>query len=112
MTKDCIFCQIASRQKDDDLVFEDEEIVAFRDIHPKAPVHFLIVPKEHIESINELGEKNKGLVERMVFLARKLAEEYGVSKSGYRLIFNVGRGGGQIIDHLHLHLIGGTKLDE
>ncbi len=72
----------------------------------------MIVPKKHIKSINELGEEDRGLVNEIIFLAKKLAEEHGISKSGYRLIFNVGRGGGQLIDHLHLHLIGGTNYDE
>jgi histidine triad (HIT) family protein len=106
----CIFCQIANHQQKADLIYEDEQLVVFKDINPKAPVHLLIVPKKHIKSINELEEEDRNLIDQMIFLAKQLAAEQGIAKKGYRLTFNVGRGGGQIIDHLHLHLMGGGEL--
>lgn len=108
----CLFCKIANHEQDTDIIYEDEAIIVFKDINPKASVHLLIVPKKHIDSINELEEVDKELMSDMIFLAKKLASENKISKSGYRLTFNVGRGGGQIIDHIHLHLIGGGKINE
>jgi histidine triad (HIT) family protein len=108
----CIFCKIVNHQQKADLVYEDEQLVVFKDINPKAPVHLLIVPKKHIETINDLEEKDRELISQMIFLAKQLAVEYGTAEKGYRLIFNVGRGGGQIIDHIHLHLMGGGGLED
>jgi len=108
--KDCIFCQIANDQGKADIVYEDKEIIVFKDINPKASVHLLIVPKKHIRSINELTEEDRNLVNQMIFLAKELAERQGIAKKGYRLTFNVGRGAGQLIDHLHLHLMGGGEI--
>jgi histidine triad (HIT) family protein len=107
----CIFCQIANHEREADIVYEDKEIIAFKDISPKAPVHLLIVPKKHIESINHLEEVDKELVSKMIFLARDLAVENKIDQKGYRLTFNVGRGGGQIVDHIHLHLMGGGEIN-
>ncbi|OGZ34213.1 MAG: histidine triad nucleotide-binding protein [Candidatus Portnoybacteria bacterium RIFCSPLOWO2_12_FULL_39_9] len=103
----CIFCEISNHQQPADIVFEDEQMIVFKDIKPKAAVHFLIVPKKHIDSIEALKEEDKELVSQMIFLAKKMAQEQGVSQTGYKLLFNVLRGGGQLIDHIHLHLIGG-----
>jgi len=100
---------IRDRQKAD-IVYENEELIVFKDINPKALVHLLIVPKKHIKSINELIEKDKDLVSQMIFLAKDLAQRQGIAEKGYRLTFNVGRGGGQLIDHLHLHLMGGGEI--
>lgn len=108
--EECIFCKIAQHQQETKIVFEDEQIIVFKDLHPQAPIHLLIVPKKHIESINHLKEKDRGLISQMIFLAKELAAKQGVAQKGYRLVFNVGRGGGQIIDHLHLHLMGGGGL--
>lgn len=107
---DCLFCQIANHQQKADIIYEDEEIIVFKDINPKALVHLLIVPKKHIKSINELDKKDKDLISRMIFLAKELAQKQNLAKKGYRLTFNVGRGGGQLIDHLHLHLMGGGEI--
>jgi len=104
---DCIFCKIVNHEQETDIVYEDEQFIVFNDINPKAPVHLLIVPKKHIETINDLKEEDKGMVADMIFLAKKMAEEQNTAEKGYRLVFNVGRGGGQIIDHIHLHLMGG-----
>ena len=108
----CLFCKIVSHEQNAEIVYEDKKIVVFKDINPKAPVHLLIVPKKHIDSINELEETDRELISDMIFLAKKLALRYKISKKGYRLTFNVGRGGGQIIDHIHLHLMGGGKINE
>ena len=108
---DCLFCKIALGQISADVLFEDEEIKVFRDIHPKAPVHLLLIPKKHIESIAHLEENHSRIVERLIYTAKGVAEEVGLK--GYKLVFNVGREGGQLIDHLHLHLLGGwSSADE
>ncbi|OWK27087.1 MAG: histidine triad nucleotide-binding protein [Parcubacteria group bacterium GW2011_GWA2_38_13b] len=102
----CIFCEMAIGKRGDNIVYEDEYILALNDINPKAPVHLLILPKKHIESVNELSGGDKDLFWRLFELAKKMAKEKNIEQ-GYKLIFNVGRKGGQIIDHLHLHLLGG-----
>lgn len=109
---DCLFCKIAEHKQDANIVYENEEFVVINDIHPQAPVHLLIIPKKHIKTINHLEEEDKGMIGRIFFLAKDLAEQKRIAKKGYRLFFNVGRGGGQIIDHIHLHLIGGWKNNE
>ncbi len=109
---ECLFCKIAQNQQKADFVYQDDKLAAFKDINPKAPVHLLIVPKKHIKSINHLQEEDREIISEMIFRAKKLAQEQNIAESGYRLIFNVGRGGGQIIDHLHLHLLGGGKINE
>ncbi len=107
---DCIFCKIANHQQKADIVYEDKNIIVFKDINPQTQVHFLITSKKHIESINHLEEDDKNLISEMIFLSKKLAQEQGIDAKGYRLVFHVGRGGGQIIDHLHLHLMGGGEI--
>jgi len=107
--KDCIFCKIAKKEEKAEIIHENDNLIVFKDIKPKAPIHYLIVPKKHIKSINELKEENKGLIGEMVLTAKKIAGKVGIKDSGYKLIFNVGRGGGQIVDHLHLHVLGGWK---
>ena len=108
----CLFCKIAKHEQKTNIIFEDEEIIVFNDINPKAPIHLLIVPKKHIKSINELKKEDKELVSNMLFLAKKLAFEHKIAEKGYRLTFNVGQGGGQLINHLHLHLMGGGIINE
>jgi len=107
---DCIFCKIINKEIPADIVYEDEEGIAFRDIEPKARVHFLIVPKKHVLSADRLEACDKELIGSLVLVAQRIAKEQGVSETGYRLIFNVGRDAGQTVDHLHLHLLGGEKL--
>jgi histidine triad (HIT) family protein len=107
---DCIFCSIVNKVGAADIVFENDELIAFRDIAPQAPVHILIIPKNHVEKISDLSDNDTLLMGTLVNRARILAKEHGISKSGYRLVFNCGDEGGQIIDHIHLHLIGGKKL--
>lgn len=107
MIMDCIFCDIISKNKPADIVDEDEKIIVIRDIKPKAPVHLLIISKKHISSVKDIGENEKDLLGEMILKGRDLA--FSKEKlAGYKLIFNVGREGGQIIDHLHLHLLGGA----
>jgi histidine triad (HIT) family protein len=107
MADSCIFCQIGAGEKPAEFLYEDEVLVVFKDIHPHAPVHLLIVPRKHIRSVNDLTEEDAGIVSHMILTAREMARKASVSFSGYKLLFNVERGGGQVIFHLHLHLIGG-----
>lgn len=129
---DCIFCKIAKKEISSDILHEDEAVIVFKDAHPSAPVHYLIVPKEHIQSIahlgpvrgregssytsslrdrqrasasNGVGDNHSELVAQLIYVAKNMAEKLGLK--GYKLVFNVGRDGGQVIDHLHLHLLGG-----
>jgi len=104
--KDCIFCQIIERKRPAEIVYEDENLVVFRDIHPSAPVHLLIVPRIHIDSLNSLDEGSAGIVAKMVLIAQNIAEMYEI-QSGYRLVINCGWEAGQVIFHLHMHLMGG-----
>ncbi len=108
--KDCIFCQIGEGELPAQIVFEDEKIVAFKDINPKAPTHLLIIPKKHIENLNNLTPKDATLVGQLIITAVDLAQKLKISQTGYRLVFNSGSHSGQIIDHIHLHLLGGGPL--
>src|SRR4030043_1353036 len=110
--KNCVFCKIASKQIPADVVYEDSNIVAFRDANPIAPVHILIIPKKHIESVTSLGQNDEELMGRMILAAKKIAEDLKTSEKGYKLLIRVGKHGGQEVEHLHLHLIGGARLSE
>lgn len=103
---DCIFCKIINKELPGNFVYEDATLVAFKDIHPKAPTHILIVPKKHIHSIIEVKAEDRELLGDLLLAAQKIARDLKLDNSGYKLLFNVGRGGGQLIDHLHLHLLG------
>ncbi len=107
MVDDCIFCKIAHHQMPTELLYENDRLVVFRDIKPHAPVHWLIVPKKHIRSVNDLQPEDAAIVAEMMTTARDMAKKAVVNESGYKLLFNVEKGGGQVIFHLHLHLIGG-----
>jgi histidine triad (HIT) family protein len=108
MKEECIFCQIIHGEKPADILYEDDSVLAFKDINPKAPVHILFVPKTHIRSINDLQEEDRSVISDLIFTAKKVAEKQGISQTGYKLVFNVERGGGQYVFHLHLHLVGGS----
>lgn len=108
--KDCIFCQIVNKKIPSGIVYEDEQFLSFKDIEPKAPIHLLIVPRKHIPSVNHLIKKDRELIGKLFLVAQKLARELKIDKTGYRLVFNVGKNAGQTIEHLHLHLMGGKKL--
>ena len=105
----CLFCEISQGKTQTEFLHEDEFCVVFKDINPAAPVHLLIVPKKHIRSINDLEDGDTPLVGHLFAVARDMARDQNIHESGYRLFFNVERGGGQVIFHLHLHLIGGWK---
>ncbi len=107
---DCIFCKIIEGEIPSEKVYEDEEIVAFEDIDPRAPVHVLIVPREHIPTLNDTEPAQDGLLGRMVLVAMRIARENDVADSGYRLLINCNKDGGQEVFHLHLHVIGGRYL--
>ena len=107
---DCIFCQIVAGKVPSEILYQDEEVIAFRDINPMAPTHMIIIPKRHIPSLAHLSEAESPLIGHMVNVANQLAKEEGISESGYRLAMNCGREGGQLVPHLHLHLLGGRKL--
>lgn len=107
MKKDCIFCQIAHGQTSTELLYQTDTLVVFKDINPHAPVHLLFVPKKHIRSINDLTDADQEILSELIMVGKKMAKEHGVAKSGYKLLFNVEKGGGQVVFHLHLHLIGG-----
>jgi histidine triad (HIT) family protein len=112
MAEECIFCRIVAGEVPSDIVYQDEEFLAFRDISPQASTHLLVIPKTHITSTAELTEGQQGLVGRLIIIARNLAEKEGIAKRGYRLVINCGPDGGQVVPHLHLHLIGGRRLDD
>ncbi len=107
MEKDCIFCKIVRGERPAEFLYQDDTLVAFKDAYPHAPVHVLIVPRKHIRSINDLTEEDRPIISEMIFRAKEIARQVGLTTSGYKLVFNVERGAGQVIFHLHLHLIGG-----
>jgi len=107
---DCIFCKIVAGEIPSDILYQDEEVIAFHDINPIAPIHLLIVSKKHIPSILHLTDAEAPLIGHMVKVANQLAREHGVAESGYRLVINCGKEGGQLVPHLHMHLLGGQVL--
>lgn len=110
MTNSCIFCRIVSGDAKATIILRDEQVTAFRDSHPVAPTHILIVPNRHIESVNTLEAQDEQLVGHLFTVARQLADKEGIAQGGYRLITNTGSNGGQTVFHLHLHLIGGQRM--
>ena len=110
MSDDCIFCKIARKEAPTQPLYEDHDLIAFPDIQPIAPVHVLIVPKEHMLNLNEVGKTDAAVLGRAMRLAAKIADEKGVAETGYRVVINNGEQGGQVVPHLHLHLIGGRPL--
>lgn len=107
---DCVFCSIVAGKIPSTVVYQDDEIFAFRDINPIAATHILIIPKKHIASLADLKKADLPLISHMVEIANNLAEQEGVSEKGYRLVINSGKEGGQLVPHLHMHLIGGRRL--
>jgi histidine triad (HIT) family protein len=106
----CIFCRIIAGQAKSDILYQDQALTAFRDIRPQAPTHVLLVPNEHITSMEELLEADNSLPEGMFSIAHRLPEAEGIATSGYRLVINTGPEAGQLIDHLHMHLLGGKRM--
>jgi len=107
---DCVFCQIAAGKIPSKTLYQDEEVIAFRDIDPVAPTHLLIIPKRHIPSLAHLSDAETPLIGHMAKIANQLAMEEGISESGYRLVISCGKEGGQVVPHLHMHLLGGRRL--
>ena len=112
MKMDCIFCQIAAGKIPGDILYQDEKVVAFRDINPQSPTHLIIIPKKHIPSLAHLSEADSPLIEHMVKVANQLANKEGIAEKGYRLAINCGEQGRQLVPHLHMHLLGGRKLSD
>ena len=106
---DCLFCKIAAGEIPGDKVYEDDKVIAFKDINPKAEVHLLVIPRDHISSLNELTPEHDALITHMMRVIPQLAKSQGLNE-GFRTIINTGKGGGQIIFHLHMHLMGGKNL--
>ncbi len=109
---ECLFCRITAGSLPTEFVHEDEHVVAFRDINPAAPVHILVVPRMHIETVADLGSDTAGVMSRLTGTANRIAREVGVDAGGYRLIVNCGSDGGQTVFHLHMHLLGGRRMPE
>jgi histidine triad (HIT) family protein len=111
MAEECIFCRIVAGELPGDIVYQDDGFLAFRDIMPKAPTHILVIPKTHITSAAELTEGQEDLAGRLMAIANRLAEKEGIAQKGYRLVINCGPEGGQVVPHVHLHLLGGRQMD-
>lgn len=107
---DCLFCKIAQGAIPASIIYEDHDIMAFRDINPQAPNHLLVIPKQHIATINDSKDEDQALLGKMILGAKKIAQAEGVSDTGYRLVFNINPNGGQTVYHIHLHLLGGRQM--
>ncbi|MBI2785367.1 MAG: histidine triad nucleotide-binding protein [Legionella longbeachae] len=107
---DCLFCKIAQNVISTSVVFEDDEIMSFRDLNPQAPTHLLIIPKKHIATVNDTNDEDQALLGKMILGAKKIAQTEGISNAGYRLVFNINPNGGQTVYHIHLHLLGGRHM--
>lgn len=108
--EECIFCKIIRKEIPSSLVFEDENILAFNDINPQAPIHILLIPKEHFASLNDLPQENNDILSDLLLKARQIAEEKGIAQTGYRLVLNTAKDSGQEVFHIHLHLLGGRRM--
>ena len=106
---DCLFCRIIKKELPSDIVYEDDDVLAFRDVKPQAPVHVLIIPKRHIASLADLTEQDKDAMGHAMFCAARLARDLGISE-GYRVVVNCGKDAGQSVFHIHMHLLGGRSL--
>ena len=109
MSKDCIFCKIASKEITSDVVYESDDLIAFRDLDPQAPVHVLLIPKKHFETLNDISEEDADLLSHLLLAARDIARGEGISANGYRLVINCNRAAGQEVFHIHLHIMGGDR---
>ena len=112
MDPNCIFCRIVAGEIPSQRVYEDDTVIAFRDIHPQAPVHVLVVPRQHVESLSDLEESHAGLAGRTLVAVPKVAQAAGGLEEGFRLIVNTGAAAGQTVPHLHLHILGGRRFGE
>ena len=109
--KDCLFCKIVGKQLPSEIVFENDDVLAFKDIDPQAPIHILVIPKEHITTTNDLEKRHKELVGEIFLTAKHLAKELDIAEDGYRTVFNCNKKGGQAVYHIHLHLLGGRQMN-
>ena len=107
---DCIFCKIVNKEIPSKIIYEDEEIVAFNDIHPLTPIHILVIPKKHIESVLDIKQEDEKLIGKIYTVINKIAKDSGVDEKGFRVVTNCGADGGQEVRHLHFHLLAGKKL--
>ena len=110
MKPDCLFCRIVARQLPGDIVYEDDDVLAFNDINPQAPTHVLIIPKEHVATVNDVADADAAVFSTLVLRARAIAAQLGIAEPGYRLLLNCNAAGGQTVYHLHVHLLGGRQL--
>lgn len=108
---DCLFCKMVSGEIQPDVVFEDDDVLAFRDVSPQAPVHVLVIPKTHIATTNDLTAEHAGLVGKMVLAAQRVAADEGIAEPGYRMVMNCNPGAGQSVYHIHLHMLGGRPMN-
>jgi histidine triad (HIT) family protein len=108
--EDCLFCKIVNKDVPAELIFEDDRIIAFNDINPQAPVHILIIPKEHFASLNDVPEEKKDLLSHILLRARQIAQNIGIQENGYRIVLNTARDSGQEVFHIHFHLLGGRRM--
>ena len=108
---ECLFCNMVSGAIPCNKVYENEYVLAFRDIDPKAPTHILIIPKKHITTLNEINENDQDLLGELLLTAKKIAKDEGIDTSGYRTVFNCNSDGGQTVFHIHMHLLGGRQMD-
>ncbi len=107
---DCLFCKIAAGEIPAKIVLETDEVVAFHDINPQAPVHVLVIPKKHIAKVSDMTEDDIELMGKVIYAGKKVAEQLGIAEDGFRLVFNNGRMGGQHVYHIHLHVLGGRAM--
>lgn len=107
---DCIFCKIAEGEIPSKKLYEDEKVIAFYDISPEAPIHFLVIPKKHIKSVNEVSEENANIISHIFLVINKLVKELNIAETGYRIVTNCGKDGGQTVDHMHFHVLGQREL--
>lgn len=108
---DCIFCKIAAGEIPSSLVYQDDKVIAFKDISPLAPVHILIIPKQHMDSVLDVNGENSSIVAHIFEKIVEIAEKAGIEKDGFRVVTNIGENGGQVVKHLHFHILGGRKLE-
>ena len=108
--EDCIFCKIIKKEIPSSIVYEDNEIIAFKDIHPVAPIHILVIPKKHIESLIDIDKEDELLIGKIYAVINKIAKQEKIDEKGFRVVVNCGEDGGQEVKHLHYHLLGGKKL--
>ena len=108
--EECIFCKIINRELPSTIVYEDDDVIAFKDIEPVTPVHVLVIPKKHISSLVDLNEEDEKVIGKIYTVINKIAKEQGILDKGYRVIVNCGEDGGQVVKHVHFHLLGGKKM--